>query len=78
MWAAPDLEGYLFPATYKFPIGASETDIAQKMLDDFSKRVVEGKAAFKRSVGHTPLALEERNDLFQDLVECHGDSPVHP
>jgi UPF0755 protein len=52
----PDnLEGYLFPDTYQFPLGASETAIAQRMLDNFTKRVVEGKDLELKASGR-PLA----------------------
>lgn len=31
------LEGYLFPDTYRFPMGSTETQIAQRMLDNFDR-----------------------------------------
>ncbi|MBC8142021.1 MAG: endolytic transglycosylase MltG [Armatimonadetes bacterium] len=31
------LEGYLFPDTYRFPLGDTETQIAQRMLDNFDR-----------------------------------------
>lgn len=36
------LEGYLFPDTYTFPVGASETQIAQQMLGNFDRLVARG------------------------------------
>jgi UPF0755 protein len=45
-----NLEGYLFPDTYEFPVGASAEDIAQQMLTNFDRRVAQGRAdAIKRS-----------------------------
>ena len=37
------LEGYLFPDTYTFPVGADEQDIAQQMLGQFDRQVARGK-----------------------------------
>lgn len=31
------LEGYLFPDTYRFPVGSTEAQIAQRMLDNFDR-----------------------------------------
>ena len=39
------LEGYLFPDTYTFPVGAGERDIAQQMLGNFDRLVARGKAS---------------------------------
>lgn len=36
---APSLEGYLFPATYKFSPGVSATEIARAMVEQFRKEV---------------------------------------
>lgn len=38
-----NLEGYLFPDTYKFPVDADEKAIAQRMLDNFDRLVAQGK-----------------------------------
>lgn len=37
-----NLEGYLFPDTYRFPVGADEKTIAQEMLANFERRVIDG------------------------------------
>lgn len=39
--ADESLEGYLFPATYDIPVGATETDIAKQMLKAFQDRMGE-------------------------------------
>ena len=31
---APDLEGYLFPETYSFAVGASEREIVETLVQD--------------------------------------------
>ncbi len=36
------LEGYLFPDTYVFPVGASEAQVAQQMLGNFDRLVARG------------------------------------
>jgi UPF0755 protein len=35
---APDLEGYLFPETYSFAVGASEKEIVETLVKTFRKR----------------------------------------
>jgi UPF0755 protein len=37
-----NLEGYLFPDTYFFPLGATEKQIAETMLRNFKTRVIDG------------------------------------
>ncbi|NQV00604.1 MAG: endolytic transglycosylase MltG [Parcubacteria group bacterium] len=36
-----NLEGYLFPDTYRFNYGATEQEIAEKMFDNFNKKLTE-------------------------------------
>ena len=39
-----NLEGYLFPDTYRFPVGESTEEAAQRMLGSFDKNVARGEA----------------------------------
>jgi UPF0755 protein len=48
------LEGYLFPDTYTFPVGASETQIAQQMVGNFDRLVARGTAK-ARATTRLPL-----------------------
>jgi UPF0755 protein len=40
-----NLEGYLFPDTYRFPVGESAEGVAQRMIGSFDKLVARGEAA---------------------------------
>lgn len=39
-----NLEGYLFPDTYRFPVGESAEEMAQRMIGNFDKLVARGRA----------------------------------
>lgn len=51
------LEGYLFPDTYTFPLGASEQAVAQQMLGNFDRLVARGQV--KRRGGNGRRSLSE-------------------
>lgn len=53
-----NLEGYLFPDTYAFPVGADERAIAQQMLANFDRRVARGKED----------ALRQRDESLAEIV----------
>jgi len=44
-----NLEGYLFPDTYQFPLGESEREIAQRMLGNFDAQMAKREEARKKS-----------------------------
>jgi UPF0755 protein len=66
-----DLEGYLYPDTYRIPKGTSERDIITIMLLGFDKRVVEpNAAAFTRYPGGLAAAVN-----LASLVEREAEVP---
>lgn len=46
---AQDLEGYLFPDTYVFNIGATEREVIEKMTENFDDKTAEIKAETKKA-----------------------------
>ena len=74
-----NLEGYLFPDTYSFPIGVTEKEAAQQMLSLFDRLVAQGKAGdiqqSKRSLADivTVASLIEREaETDQDRPKIAG------
>jgi hypothetical protein len=51
--------------------------INKLILQIFEVGIIEVEVALKRSICHSLLALEECDDLYQDLVECHSYSPIY-
>lgn len=77
-WQPPDanLEGYLFPDTYRFPKGMTEREIIAQMLDNFHKRVVvPHKAEIAAYPGGLP-ALINLASLVEREAEVDKDRPL--
>jgi UPF0755 protein len=71
----PDnLEGYLFPDTYKFPVGADDKAIVQRMLDNFAKRLNGQEAALKQS-GRSLAEVVNVASMIEREAEADEDRP---
>jgi UPF0755 protein len=70
------LEGYLFPDTYRFPIGASETEIAQQMVSNFDRLVARGKESDIRASGHSLADIVNVAAMVEREAETAGDRPL--
>ncbi len=71
-----NLEGYLFPDTYRIPRGASERDIISLMLDTFRKRVLtKDGPALARFPGGLPAAVNLAS-LVEREAEVGRDRPL--
>jgi UPF0755 protein len=57
--ARPDLEGYLFPDTYRFLKGVAAPEIVEKMRDTFEKKAVSGLLDRTESVFGSSLTAHE-------------------
>ncbi len=55
-------------------IGGHPLGVDQFFLQVFEVVVIQSEPAFQRPVGHAPLALEECDDLLQNIIECHNGS----
>ncbi len=71
----PNLEGYLFPDTYKFPVGADERAIIQRMAEEFDRRVTTGKADALRQSGRSLSDIVIIASLIEREAETDGDRP---
>jgi UPF0755 protein len=77
-WTPPNasLEGYLFPDTYTVPKGATARDIAQMMLENFSRRVlVPHESDFRLYPGGLPAAVTLAS-LVEREAEVETDRPL--
>src|SRR6266699_3824232 len=50
--------------------------INQFFLEDIEILVIQIEAQLEGAIGHTSLAFEERDDLLEDFIECHGLLPT--
>ncbi|HVK05114.1 MAG TPA: endolytic transglycosylase MltG [Armatimonadaceae bacterium] len=48
-----NLEGYLFPDTYRFPVGSDAETVAQRMLTQFDEQVAKKRADLLKKSGRT-------------------------
>jgi UPF0755 protein len=77
-WTPPsdNLEGYLFPDTYRVPRGTTARGIIVLMLTDFEARVVRpDRAAFARYPGGLPAAITMAS-LVEREAEVDADRPL--
>ena len=71
-----NLEGYLFPDTYRFPKGMTEREIITQMLDNFAKRVVQPhQTEIAAYPGGLP-ALINLASLVEREAEVDKDRPL--
>lgn len=70
-----DLEGYLFPDTYRFPVGATDTQVAQQMLSEFDKLVATGEQDDIRASGRTLHDIVTVASLVEGEAETDADRP---
>jgi UPF0755 protein len=70
-----NLEGYLFPDTYRFPVGADERALAQRMLTEFDRRVATGKADEIRQSGRSLAELVNVAAMVEREAEVDADRP---
>lgn len=70
-----NLEGFLFPDTYKFPIGSDDKAIAQRMLDNFDKRVAVRLASNVKASGRTLPDVLNVAAMIEREAEVDEDRP---
>jgi hypothetical protein len=49
-------------------------NVEQLLLEVFKVLVIQIKPSFQRPIGHTPLALEQVEDLGEKVIEGHGET----
>ncbi|MES2465010.1 MAG: endolytic transglycosylase MltG [Armatimonadota bacterium] len=70
-----NLEGYLFPDTYSFPVGATEKEVAQQMLSLFDRLVAKGKADDLRRSKRSLAQIVTVASLVEREAETNEDRP---
>ncbi len=71
-----NLEGYLFPDTYRFPLGETETQIAQRMLSGFGAVFAERYADEIRRSGRSVSELVIVASMVEREARTAGDRPL--
>jgi len=71
-----DREGWLFPDTYRFPVGASETSIAARMLSNFKERVSGPLADSVRASGRPLSEIVVIASLVEREARTDRDRPM--
>ncbi len=71
-----NLEGYLFPDTYRFPLGASEISIAERMLAGFDTVFVRRHAEGISRSGRTLPELVTVASMVEREAEVDKDRPL--
>lgn len=72
-WGAGGAEGFLFPATYQFPKGASATTVLRTMVTRFDAAAADVRlVAGARAVGHTPYQVL----VVASILEAEVPSPA--
>jgi UPF0755 protein len=70
-----NLEGYLFPDTYSFPVGATEKQVAQQMLSLFDRLVAKGKAEDIKKSKRSLAEIVTVASLIEREAETDEDRP---
>ncbi|MFM7320930.1 MAG: endolytic transglycosylase MltG, partial [Armatimonadota bacterium] len=71
-----DREGYLFPDTYRFPLGSSETAIASMLLANFEHRVAGPLADAVRASGRPLREIVVIASLVEREARTDRDRPL--
>ncbi|MBC8102764.1 MAG: endolytic transglycosylase MltG [Cytophagales bacterium] len=70
-----NLEGYLFPDTYRFPIGFTEKQVAQEMLSLFDRIVAKGRSEDLSRSRRSLSEIVTIASLIEREAETEGDRP---
>jgi UPF0755 protein len=70
------LEGYLFPDTYRFPLGATDREIVQQMVTTFDRRVAVPLAGDVMASGRSLGDLVNVASMIEREAETEGDRPL--
>lgn len=71
-----NLEGYLFPDTYRFPVGIHEKEIAQEMLSNFERRVVDGLGDELKKSGRSLAEVVNVAAMVEKEAAVDEDRPL--
>jgi len=74
--AAPSLEGYLFPDTYRFPHGASSDQIIQTMIRGFRRRYSALLSVHPAPQGWTPSRIVTLASMIEKETGSASERPL--
>ena len=73
---AENLEGYMFPSTYSFPIGTKPEDAVKRMVEQFKKIWTSDKTLKARAMGKTPHEIVTIASLIETESKFDKERPV--
>lgn len=73
---APDLEGYLFPETYRLPKGASAAEILESMTSQFKDVFGSGERKAAAEIGLTPRQVVTLASLIEKETDRTAEMPL--
>ncbi len=73
---AKNLEGYLYPTTYSFPIGAKPQDVIKRMVEQFRKTWKPEWTAKAQSLGKTPQQIVTIASLIENESKFDDERPI--
>jgi len=73
---APDLEGYLFPETYRLPKGASAADVLASMTAQFKDVFGPGERRRTAEIGLTPRQVVTLASLIEKETDRTAEMPL--
>ena len=68
-----NLEGFLFPDTYKFPVGADNASVAQRMVENFDQRFAQTFETQITQSGRSVADLANVGAMVEKEAETDGD-----
>jgi UPF0755 protein len=73
---AKNLEGYMYPSTYSFPIGTKPADVIKKMVEQFRKIWKPEWGEKARALGRTPQEIVIIASLIETESKFEEERPV--
>src|SRR5215213_3452659 len=73
---AKNLEGYMYPSTYNFPIGTKPPDVIKKMVEQFRKVWKPEWSDKAKSLGRTPQEIVTIASLIETESKVADERPV--
>lgn len=73
---AKNLEGYIYPSTYSFPIGTEPKDVIKRMVDQFKKVWKPEWNEKAKSLGRTPHEIVTIASLIETESKFESERPI--
>jgi conserved hypothetical protein, YceG family len=73
---AKNLEGYMYPTTYNFPLGAKPQDVIKRMVEQFRKMWKPEYTERARQLGRTPREIVTIASLIETESKFEEERPI--